>query len=94
MEAAGKHFQVKWSKKKVERLLRSIPRKVQERFFELVKDLQRAGPYQPQWPHYSALGGDNYHCHLTRDWVACWRSESGSIVIEVYYVGSREGAPY
>ena len=31
---------------------------------------------------------------LAYHWVACWRNENGSIVVEVYYVGSREDAPY
>ena len=35
-----------------------------------------------------------YHCHLSKDWVACWRWEKSTVEIEVYYAGSRENAPY
>lgn len=44
--------------------------------------------------NYSKLGPDNYHCHLSRKWVACWTNENGTLTIEVYYAGSRESAPY
>ena len=37
---------------------------------------------------------DEYHCHLTHRYVACWSWQKGSEVIEVYYAGSREDAPY
>ena len=30
-----------------------------------------------------------YHCHLSRRWVACWRMEDETIEIEVYYAGTR-----
>jgi hypothetical protein len=35
-----------------------------------------------------------YHCHLSYRYVACWTWRKKEIVIEVYYVGSRENAPY
>jgi len=31
---------------------------------ELTDDLEATGPVQPQWPNYSALGKEAYHCHL------------------------------
>jgi hypothetical protein len=31
---------------------------------------------------------------LTYHYVACWRHEKETIIIEVYYVGSREDAPF
>jgi hypothetical protein len=37
---------------------------------------------------------NKYHCHLSNKWVACWKNEKDSIIIEVYYAGSRENAPY
>lgn len=35
-----------------------------------------------------------HHCHLNYRYVACWTCRRNEIVIEVYYVGSREKAPY
>ena len=40
------------------------------------------------------MGKETYHCHLNYRYVASWTSRQGEIIIEVYYVGSREKAPY
>lgn len=68
---------------------------MQERFYVLVKRLESDGATGGHvFPNYSKLGENEYHCHLTYRYVACWRQEKGTITIEVYYVGSRENAPY
>lgn len=74
--------------------LEKMPRSEQEKFFRLKTALETNGPEQPSFMNYSKLGADMYHCHLSRKWVACWKNESGTLIIEVYYVGSRESAPY
>ncbi len=81
-------------KKKVLKRLRYLPAEVVERFYALERDLKLFGPVQTSWMNYSQLGNGEYHCHLDYHHVACWRNEEGTITIEVYYVGSREGAPY
>ena len=81
-------------KKKVSRGLTKLPADVQKLFFLLVADLQTDGPIQKTWHNFSSLGGDRYHCHLNYRYVACWTSRKHEIVIEVYYAGSREKAPY
>ncbi len=81
-------------KKKVLKGLRKLPLWIQKKFATLVKDLHEKGPEQPTWRNYSKLSPAEYHCHLERSWVACWRNEKQTLVIEVYYVGSREKAPY
>ncbi len=63
-------------------------------FTQLVIDLRESGPAQPEWPNYSKLGGNKHHCHLSHRWVACWEETKTGVQIEVYYVGSRESAPY
>jgi mRNA-degrading endonuclease RelE of RelBE toxin-antitoxin system len=80
--------------KKVDRGLPKLPRHVQQLLFLLIADLQTEGPLQPSWQNFSSLGGDRYDCHLTYRHVACWTCKKGDIFIEVYYVGSREKAPY
>jgi hypothetical protein len=60
----------------------------------LIHDLKMNGTIQKRWPNFSALSENTYHCHLSYKWVACWRNEKGSIIIEVYYAGSREKGPY
>lgn len=81
-------------KGKVAKKLNRLPENVQELFFRLQDDLESSGPIQALWSRYSKIGKDKYHCHLNYNYVACWRHEKKTIIIEVYYVGSRENAPY
>ena len=71
-----------------------MPIYIQDTFLELVGDLKIKGPVQPGWLNYSKLTENEYHCHLSLKWVACWRHEKNTVIIEVYYAGSRENAPY
>ncbi len=71
-----------------------MPLNAQKRFANVVEDLELNGPIQSQWPNFSKLGVNEYHCHLTRQWVACWRETKLGFEIEVSYAGSRENAPY
>ena len=60
----------------------------------LLLDIEKSGPMQPLYPNFSKLGKDKYHCHLSYHYVACWYNENGTYKVEVFYVGSRESAPY
>ncbi len=80
--------------RKVERGLRKLPSEVQKLLYLLIEDLKADGPVQKTWRNFSPLGQDRYHCHLNYRYVACWTCRKNEIVIEVYYVGSREKAPY
>ncbi len=82
------------TKKKQEKHLWKLPVEVQALYQALVKDLEATGPEQKSWRNFSSLGGNKYHCHLNYSYVACWTNENGNLTIEVYYVGSRENAPY
>ena len=81
-------------KKKISKKLLKLPKSVQKLFFLLVEDLKEEGPKQNSWPNFSPLGKNKFHCHLSYRYVACWTYEKENITIEVYYVGSREKAPY
>jgi len=81
-------------KKKIARKLEKLPKNVQKLLFLLIEDLKSDGPVQKSWPNFSPIDKDQYHCHLTYRYVACWSCRKGEIEIEVYYVGSREKAPY
>ena len=81
-------------KKRVARGLTKLPAGVQKLFFLLIVDLQADGPIQKSWSNFSSLGTGRYHCHLNYRYVACWTCCNSEIVVEVYYVGSREKAPY
>ena len=81
-------------KKKVLKLIKKLPKDIQEKLLWLIEDLKHLGPIQINWPNYSKLSNDNFHCHLSYKLVACWSCAEKSIVIEVYYAGSRKKAPY
>lgn len=81
-------------KKNVAKGLRKLPAWVQKKMTVLAKDLREKGPEQRTWQNYSKLSQTEYHCHLGRSWVACWRHKNHTLIIEVYYVGSREKTPY
>ena len=82
-------------KKKALKIIKGMPIAVQEKFRALVKDIENDGPVQKSWPNYSTVGKVSHHCHLSYSWVAVWRlDENDNMIVEVYYVGSRENAPY
>jgi hypothetical protein len=61
----------------------------------LLLELETLGPLRSNWPNYGKLGETCYHCHLKKGrptFVACWKATGNKI--EVYYVGTHEGAPY
>lgn len=81
-------------KPKILRGVEKLPLHVREAFVALARDLGDKGPIQPRWRNFSALSDPGtYHCHLKYRYVACWRLH-GQNEIEIYYAGSREGAPY
>ena len=80
--------------KKVARKADTLPRNIRMKFSLLVEDLENKGPYLYHWPNYGKLSSDIFHCHLSYHWVACWRYKEKELLIEIYYAGSRENAPY
>ena len=68
----------------------------------LLKSLQIKGPSAGcEWPHYGKLyarqNEDKRHCHLNKGhptYVCCWKIQKTKKLIEVYYVGTHENAPY
>ena len=81
-------------KNKVLKNIHKLPTAIQYKFANLVEDLSEFGPIRSEWPNYSKLGINKYHCHLSHKWVACWEFKKYKLIIEVYYAGSRENAPY
>lgn len=83
-------------KRKVQRKIAKLPDNIIEKALALAIDLRHNGKNPgPKWHNFSAIGGSKYHCHLSYSYVACWEIKDEKIcLMEVYYVGSREGAPY
>ncbi len=86
-------YQVK-IKKSCLKAIAKLPQKDKETLAHLIEDLGETGPIQAGYKNYSKLGNFTYHCHLSYHWVACWQCRNGEFLVEVYYVGSRESAPY
>lgn len=83
-------------KRKLERKIKKLPEPIRLLHQALVLDLKAKG-FNPgqKWKSFSGIGKDKYHCHLNYRYVACWEVVDEEIrIMEVYYVGSRENAPY
>ena len=81
--------------KRVEKRISKLPQKIINRLVVLLDNLEEKGPIRGDWPNFSQLDKNRYHCHLTFRYVVCWEKLTGkSLTLEVYYVGSREKAPY
>lgn len=81
-------------KKKVARRLLRLPEDARKLLYLLISEPRTQGPIRKDWRNFSPIGKDRFHCHLTYRYVACVTWRKGEIEIEVYYVGSREKAPY
>ena len=59
-----------------------LPGKVREILFQLVREIETAGPVRGDWPNYSKLSDGGHHCHLKKgkpSYVAVWREDKGQI---------------
>lgn len=75
-----------------------LPDKVRALLARLSKEMELSGPIRKNWKNFSKLTDEDYHCHLKKGnptYVACWRVVNKKIqIIEVYYAGTHENAPY
>ncbi|MBP3709978.1 MAG: hypothetical protein J6I73_06220 [Treponema sp.] len=93
MEKRNSNYTVMISKK-AKKLVKKMPIEIQDIFTLLIEDIKKNGAMRTNWQNFSDLGKGKYHCHLKYHWVACWTWKKGTFVVEVYYAGSRENAPY
>ena len=84
--------------KKAAKQYQKIPDTVRDEIDALVLEIQVAGPVRGNWKNYSKLGASTHHCHLKSGhptYVACWEVADKQVrIVEVYYVGTHEKAPY
>lgn len=96
---------VKWtviSSKSVDKQTDKLNKKILLILRFLFEELTNNGPALPDWPNYGKLktkkGIDKRHCHLQKGkptYVCCWEVVNKERkIIEVYYVGTHEKAPY
>ncbi len=75
--------------------IEQLPKNVFHTLVALETEIKLLGPARGNWPNYSKLGKNQHHCHLSYRYVACWEVIDKKInLVEIYYVGSREKAPY
>ena len=80
---------------KAAKQVKKLPESIQDVLKALVLEIEIVGPIRGNWPNYSKLGKNEHHCHLTRRYVACWQVVDSEIrLVEIYYAGTREKAPY
>ena len=85
---------------KARRQIEKLPEHIRLIYVMLARDMRVAGPYRNNWKHYGKLNGtrDLFHCHLVSGrptYVVCWEVKDKVIhLIEVFYVGTHESAPY
>lgn len=89
--------------KKTAKQLQKLPVYVRSTLLFLVKDLEAHGPATSGlWKNYCKFQGisnaDKRHCHIIKGrptYVCCWEVTNNKLkIIEVYYVGTHEKAPY
>jgi hypothetical protein len=94
---------VKWkiNSTKADKQAAKLSEKVMLQLKLLFMDLINGGPAATDWPNYGKLWGqkgDKRHCHLQKGkptYVCCWEVvDKKRKIIEVYYVGTHEKAPY
>jgi hypothetical protein len=78
--------------------IRKLPENVQNLLIALKRDMEANGPIRGDWPNFSPLPHNRYHCHLKKGrptYVAIWEVINKEIrLIEVIYAGTHEKAPY
>ncbi len=90
-------WQVEFTSKSIKQF-KKMPSKVQKIVALLVADIKANGPVRYNWPNFSKLEENTYHCHVKKGrptYVVCWAVANKQLeIVEIYYVGSHENAPY
>ena len=87
-------------KKHVAKQMAKLPKGINAVTRALVREIELLGPLRHNWKNFGKLEGAKnlYHCHLKHGkptYVICWEVKDKKIkIIEVYYVGTHEKAPY
>lgn len=97
---------MKWNiriTKKAAKQAKKLPASIRAALLLLLRDLEQHGPSTSgSWKNYGKLKGtgkvDRRHCHIVKGrptYVCCWEVVDKELrVMEVYYAGTHEKAPY
>jgi mRNA-degrading endonuclease RelE of RelBE toxin-antitoxin system len=88
--------------RKAAKQMKKLPIDIRSALLLLMRDLEGNGPRpQGNWKNYSKLktsSGDKRHCHVSSGrptYVCCWEVVDKKLrILEVYYAGTHEKAPY
>ena len=87
-------------KKHAAKQIAKSPKYVVDATRALVCEIELLGPMRHNWKNFGKLkGAENlYHCHIKQGnptYVVCWEVTDKKVkIVEVYYVGTHEKAPY
>ena len=86
------------------RLLREQHLEIYKAALALAKEIEDYGPIRKNRPNFGPLHkkrgipDKSYHCHIKKGnptYVVCWNTEDKKVkLVEIYYVGTHEKAPY
>ena len=86
------------------RQTKTLPERISLLFARLINEMEIDGPYRNEWLHFGPLKKEkkipenSYHCHIKSGhptYVVCWQVTDRKIqILEIYYVGTHEAAPY
>jgi hypothetical protein len=82
---------------RIQKEITILPEIVKLQLKALLHEIRYQGPIRGNWKNYGKLQKNLHHCHIKSGrptYVSCWRSDPMSKIIEVYYVGTHEKAPY
>lgn len=88
------------AKKAIKDISRHLSKDARASYAVLLAELRMLGPYRKNWPNFTKMcnkNDDDYHCHIEKGrptYVVCWKVYKKEKIIEVYYVGTHEKAPY
>lgn len=88
--------------RKAAKQIRKLPVDIRSTLLLLMRDLEESGPRpNGNWKNYGKLKmlpGDKRHCHVSSSkptYVCCWEVVDKKLrILEVYYAGIHEKAPY
>ena len=84
--------------KRVAKKVKKLPVSVQAAIEVLIGEIKLNGPNRTNWSHFGGLKKDAYHCHVKSGrptYVVCWYVNDRKLrLVEVYYAGTHENAPY
>ena len=92
-------YKVKWKveiSKKITKQVIKLPKIVKENLIKLILEIEILGPVRGNWKNYGKLTKNKHHYRIKAGhptYVVCWEIKKEKI-IEVYYVGTHEKAPY